>query len=391
MFMKNIFKYASLFFTTAMLAISCGGPIDDTVDPDNGNGNGNNNSNGETVTGTLTIEVDKQIIQSNGADAASISVYHDGTKVTSDVIFHNAAAKDAVIEIPDFKFTTETAGEYRIWAEYKGLFTKGEVKITAVASEVPTSPVDPQPSNTSFVRNILLIQFTGSECGNCPLMKAGIKQAFEKNPEFKDYVVKVDAHNYSPQDPAYLAGFYSPADGWPTTIVDWKYSFGAYKTVNQTVAQVESAIKTAYSDADAKAGISVNAKYADGVITIKAVVKAAVTDTYRIGAFLTEDGIQGQQADLYGMHEDWMDIFDDSIRIADCKVSARNYMGHSLGQIEAGKTGEYMFIMNLKNSWNVDKLELVLFASTKDNNGNECVNNVVKAPINGEVQFNYAK
>lgn len=176
--MKKFFKYASLLFAAAMLATACEGT---GLDEDNGGntGNGENTGNGgntEKVEGTLTIEVDKQIIQSDGKDAAVLSVLLDGKAVTSDVIFHNANAKDAVVEIPDFKFTATAPGDFVIWAEYKSLFTEGEVKIKAVDCEVPETPADPDPENLSFVRKVLLLQFTGQECGNCPLMKAGLKK-----------------------------------------------------------------------------------------------------------------------------------------------------------------------------------------------------------------------
>lgn len=394
--MKKFFKYASLLFAAAMLATACDGT---GVEPDdNGGDDTGNNGNTETpvtppedkVEGTLTIEVDKQIIQSDGKDAAVLSVLLDGEAVTSDVVFHDANAKDAVVQIPDFKFTATAPGDFVIWAEYKGLVTEGEVKIKAVDCEVPETPADPDPENLSFVRKVLLLQFTGQECGNCPLMKAGLKKAFTDYPEFNDYVVKVDAHNYSSQDPAYLAGFYQPADGWPTVIVDWKYTFGAYRQVLQTANEASSVIRSAYGNGNTKAGIALKANHSDGVVVVKAVVKAAEDGQYRVGAFLTEDGIQGQQADLYNIAEDWMNMYDDNIRIADCKVSTRNYTGHSLGTIMAGKTGEYVFVMNLKDAWKVENMELVVFVTARDEDGMDTVTNVVRLDgIEGELPYDY--
>lgn len=388
-------KYASLLFTAAMLATACDGA---GVDPEDNGGNTGNNGNtetpvtppGEKVEGTLTIEVDKQIIQSDGQDAAVLTVCLDGTPVTSDVIFHDANAKDAVVPVNDFKFTVTEPGDFVLWAEYKGLFTDDEVRIKAVDCEVPATPSDPEPDNLSFVRNVLLVQFTGQECGNCPLMKAGLKKAFADHPEFNDYVVKVDAHNYSSQDPAYLAGFYQPVDGWPTVIVDWKYTFGAYKQIQNTANEASAAITAAYGAGDAKAGIALKANHADGVVVVKVAVKAAEDGQYRVGAFLTEDGIQGQQADYYNVAEDWMNMFDDNIRIADCKVSSRNYTGHSLGTIKAGKTGEYVFVMNLKDAWKVENMELVVFAVARDEDGMDTVTNVVRLDgIDGELLYDY--
>lgn len=389
--MNKILKYASLLFAAAMLAAGCEPAKIETPTPDEPeNEKPNPNPEGEKdepITGTLTLSADKLIIQAASEDFATLVVKLDDKVITKDVVFHDSKAGDAVVAIEDFKFKPAETGEYSLWAEYKTLMT-GNVNITAVATPVPETPEDPQPANISFVRRVLLTQFTGSECGNCPLMKAGLRRAFEQHPELSEITVKADAHNYSNQDPAYLAGFYSPTNGWPTCIVDWAYEFGAYSSVEKTANEAASAIKDRYEASDAKAGIAVNAKYADGIVTLKAVVKAAETGKYRVGAWLLEDGIKGQQADYYNIKEDWMDIFDNSIRIADSKVSSRNYTGHLLGEIKAGETGERMFVMELKKSWIPENCHLVVFVSNEEDGG-YVVNNVINAPIDGIVQFEY--
>lgn len=380
--MKSLFRYASLLAAAAMLAVTCGDPVDPQT-PDGPDTPGTPDE--PQVSGTLSLSVDRQIIQSNGTDAATFIVSLDDKVLTEDVIFHDSRNNDAVIEIQDFKFTTSEAGEYGIWAEYMTIMSN-EVKITAVVSEVPETPADPQPSNTSFVRRVLLTQFTGTGCGWCPVMKVGLKKAFEDE-TLASKVIKADAHNYSAQDPAYLGGFYSP-EGFPTVILDWTVSFGHQQTTANTAKVAAQLINERYDAEEAYAGIAVNSKYADGVITLKAVVKAAQTGNYRVGAWLLEDGIQGQQADYSGLLEDWMHTLDDCIRIADSKVSSSNYSGHSLGQIKAGETSERMFIMNLKRSWVPENCELVVFVS-RETEKSYSVTNVVKCPIDGVVQFEY--
>lgn len=388
--MKKLFRYASLLAAAAMLAISCGegeGNIDqpepDQPTPDQPTPDKPGQE--DPVTGTLTLEIDKQIIQSNGADAAVLAVKLDGKTVTEEVIFHNSRNNDAVIEVEDFKFKTSEAGEYGLWAEYMALISN-EVKITAVASEVPDTPEDPQPSSTSFVRRVLLTQFTGTECGWCPVMKAGLKDALSDE-DIAAKVIKADAHNFSSQDPAYIGGFYTP-EGYPTVILDWTLSFGHQQTTPNTSRVAKQFINERYNAEEAYAGIAVNSKYADGVITLKAVVKAAQTGNYRVGAWLLEDGLKGQQADYSGLLEDWMHNLDDCIRIADSKASSSNYCGHSLGQIKAGETAERMFIMNMKKSWVPENCELVVFVS-RETDKSYSVTNAVKCPIDGIVQFEY--
>jgi hypothetical protein len=372
--MKGFFKYASLLAAAAMLSFSCGDPVGPVEDGEE-----------DVVNGTLTLSADKQIIQANGKDASTLVVKLDGKVIDKDVVFYNSK-DNSIVDIKDFKFVTSEAGEYSLWAEYKTLMTN-DVKITAVATEVPETPADPQPSSTSFVRRLLLTQFTGAECGNCPLMKAGLQEAF-KDEALHSKIVKADIHNYTAQDPAYMAFSYQPASGWPTCIVDWAVTFGAYQSIALTSKTATAVINERYDASEAKAGIAVNAKYADGVIAVKTVVKAAETGKYRVGVWVLEDGIKGQQADQYNVKEPWMDIFDNSVRLADSKVTGSNYTGHLLGEIKAGQTAERMFVLNLKKSWVVENLKLVVFVSAEDD-GSYTVNNAINAPIDGIVQFEY--
>lgn len=374
---KRIFKTASLLMAAAMLSVSC-----DPVE------NGSTGGGTETPDGSLSLDADKLIIQSNGEDAVTFTVKLGEEVVTDGVVFHDARNKDAVVDLPDGKFTATKEGEYEIWAEYRAKYT-ASVIITAVPTPVPENPEDPQPSSTSFAKKVLFAQFTDATCGNCPVMKLSIKKAWEKYPDLKSKIVKVDIHSMSSlqKDPAYISC--GVANTWPFCYVDFSAGISAMSSVDYNVNVIKKAIDDRYS-MPAKAQVAVNAKYADGVITLKTVVKAAQTGKYRIGAWLKEDGIQGTQDDYYNMHEPWMDIFDDSARILDSKVSNTNYTGHLLGIIEAGKTAEKMFIMNLKPEWKVENLELVVFVSAEEN-GFYTVTNVVEGPIDGEIKFAYAE
>lgn len=369
---KRIFKTASLLMAAAMLSVSC--------DPAESGTTGG--------TDSLTLDADKLIIQSNGEDAVTFTVKFGDEVVTDEVIFHDARNKDAVVDISGGRFTVTKDGEYEIWAEYRARFSPSVI-ITAVPTAVPENPEDPQPSSTSFAKKLLFVQFTDAGCGNCPVMKSSIKAAWEKYPDLKSKIVKVDIHSMTnlKTDPAYISC--GVADSWPYCLVDFSAGFGAMSNVDYNVNVIKKAIDDRYK-LPAKAQVAMNAKYADGVITLKTVVKAAQTGKYRVGAWLKEDGIQGTQDDYLNMHEPWMDIFDDSARILDSKVSNTNYTGHLLGVIEAGKTAEKMFVMNLKPEWKVENLELVVFVSAEES-GFYTVTNAVEGPIDGEIRFAYAE
>lgn len=386
--MKNIFKYASLLLAAAMLSASCEG-IEDTP--------GDDPEPPVTVEGDLTLTIDKDIIRPDGKDAAVLTVKMGEVVVTEGVTFFDGDNK--VIDVADFKFKTSAAGVYQIWASYL-TFNTDKVKITAVPAGMPETPADPDAENTSFHRNVLLVQFTGTGCTNCPGMKNILKEVMAQD-GIKDKVVKVSAHNYNEDDPAYLNKQQFPGvGGYPMISLDM-YGYQEL-TTGLTYKHVTDWINERHAEEDAKAGIAASVSYVDGSMVVKALVKGAAETNVRVAAFLVENGITGQQAGA-GANDTEMNTHNESIRLADCGTEA---VGHALGRITAGQTLEYKFIWDLngnRQQWNlmpyggtlwaypvIENCYVVVCIYTPVAGGNECcVNNVVVCPINGQVQFDY--
>ena len=372
--MKKIFRYASLLAAAVMLFASCG-------DPDSGQIGGDEP---EIEEGDLVIDVDKLIIRADGTDASTFTVKIGDKVLTEGVTFYDGDNKPVDLG-PSFKFTTTEAGEYSFWANYK-TFNSNTVTITSVVTEVPETPADPKPENTSFVRRVLVTKFTGQQCQYCPNATASLHKFFDEH-ELADHTVKAEAHTFSNDDPAYLAGSFYSVSAFPTIVTDW-----SVLTTDVSYESISSIITDRYNSQAAKAGISVNSKYADGAITLKVCVKAAESGQYRVGAWLLEDGIQGQQKGApTGEENSWYHVYNDCIRIADSKQGTA-YSGLKLGVIEEGKTAEKMFTWTLKDSWKVENLKLCIFVSVPDEDGRSYeVNNVITAPINGITPFEYAE
>ena len=370
--MKNIFRYASLLTAAVMLFASCG-------DPDSGQGG----DDPVIEEGDLVIDVDKLIIRADGTDAATFTVKIGEKVLTEGVTFYDG---NKPIDLgPSFKFTVTEAGEYSFWANYK-TFNSNTVTVTSVLTDVPETPVDPQPESTSFVRRVLVTKFTGQQCQFCPNATASLHKFFDEH-ELAKYTVKAEAHTFSSDDPAYFAGSFYSVSAFPTIVTDW-----SVLTTDVAYDNISSIISDRYDSQTAKAGISVNSKYADGAITLKVCVKAAEYGQYRVGAWLLEDGIQGQQKGApAGEENSWYHVYNDCIRIADSKQGSM-YSGVKLGVIEEGKTAEKMFTWTLKDSWKVENLKLCIFVSVPDEAGRTYeVNNVITAPINGVTPFEYAE
>jgi hypothetical protein len=254
--------------------------------------------------------------------------------------------------------------------------------------------VDNNPTKTNFVRRVLITQFTGTGCGFCPEMINAL-HTIAANPYYGDKFVLAAAHLFNAADPAYLndAKMLSTAvgvKGYPTTNADmWK------NNTNRNANSVGDLIDDALNRTTVKGGIAVSSTYHEesNYITVRCHVKAKESANFRVGAWLLEDDIWGSQANNGYTANEGVDFntHNNCIRIANqSRQSNLDYTGLTLGRIEAGATMTKDFAFPLlKNKWEVNNLRLVLFISTEEN-GKWYVNNVIEAPINGVVDFEYA-
>lgn len=341
------------------------------------------------LDGTLTLEVDKLIITSDGEDAAVLTPKFNGKALTEGVTFYDG--KNKVVELPGGRFTTQENGTFSFWAKYK-TFNSNTVNVTSVPTAVPTTPEDPKPASTSFLKRVLLTKITGAGCVACPAVTLALHNILDEH-ELAPYVVKAEAHTFeSGYDPAQLSNFYG-VNSWPTVIVDWAQYFVPTQGVS-TQGTIEEMIEEQYEE-PAMAGIATHAKHEGNSIVLKVCVKAAVDGNFCVGAWLLEDGIDGTQSgapDKALEENKFYHVFDDCIRIADSKRGAGVFSGKRLGSIKAGETAEMLFVWTdaLKEHWVTDNLELCVFVSAEDGN-QTTVTNVIKAPIDGVVKYEYAE
>lgn len=394
--MKNIFKYASLLMAAAML-FSCHGTIDpETQDPEPGPGPGPDPTP-ENLE--LKLTSDRNLIQTN-VDAATLTVTLGEEVLTGGVTFYDVDFNE--MSIPDFKFRTSKAGDYVIVASY-GTYISESITIKATDLAIPASPVDPQPSNVSFKARVLLTEFTTVGCSACPAMKR-ILHNLEEDAEMADKIIFTECHSglvNSVADPCYLhdRAFedYCAITGFPTVKLDIDYLLkdrnGIRTVIDELVAAKESTVP----------GIAVNSKLENGNVVAKVTVKAAADASYRVGAFLLEDGIYAKQTNA---DADWMNTHDNVIRYVDASYKAK-YYGYPVADIKAGKTADIMFSWYLDDIWeygsnkgainggiawperNDEKLHMVVYVSMSDGQGGYYVANAIDCPINGETPFEY--
>ena len=307
------------------------------------------------------------------------------------------------------KFVSTTQGTFEIWAAY-GAAISNTVNINVIATPppAPAAPEDTNPSKTNFVRRNLLTQFTGTGCGYCPLMMNALHQVLT-DANYGNKVVVAAAHLYNESDPCWLTEAQTldnamSVTGYPSLYADLNKS--AYG--DATFASLKSCIDKAQSRVSVKGGIAVSSKYyaEENYIVLNATVKAKETTEFRVGAWLLEDNIYGKQSVYPNPYSDTGELIqpldgvdfnnhNNAIRLADSKASNTDFSGYSLGTIEAGKTASREFAFKLKDNgtgsktkWNHDNLRVIVFISTKEGS-KWYVNNVVKCPKDGSVDFEY--
>ena len=377
-------KFASLLAAAVML-ISCGG---------------DNTQGGSVTNKAFKLTSDKNLIQTFDGDYATLTVTLDGVAVTEGVTFFDGNNK--VLDITDFKFSATEVGEYKIWANY-GTYNSETISIKAIDIAIPETPADPQPSNTDFKARVLLTEFTTVGCSACPAMKT-ILHSVAEDAAVAEKVIMTECHSgliNGIADPCYIHNQafedFSAITGYPTVKLDLDKNPADRNAM-------KSAINELHAAKEAKApGIAVNAKLQDEKVVAKITVKAKVAGSYRVGAFLLEDGIYAVQT---AATADWMHNHDNVIRYIDAQYR-NSFYGIPVADIAAGETADTMISWILEDIWaygtergeinggiawparNNDKLHMVVFVSMSDGFGGYQVVNAIDCPINGVTPFEY--
>ena len=371
--MKGLFKYASLLAAAVML-LSC--------EKDNNDQNGGTDTPG---AGVFRLVADKDVIQSNGTDATTLTVYLDGVDVTAESVIYNDAKE--VVTLTDGKFTASADGEYKFWASY-GTYTtfdksqddSGMITVRAISVAIPEVAEDSDSKKTSFVHRAFLTQYTGTGCGYCPYMIKIIRELMADN-TIPGKAVLAAVHSYSNADPAYISA--PRVNNYPYMHINLDKGFSHTQGSAPLYAEVNS-----IAASDAKAGISVNpVLYEDGTLVLKVSVKAAVDGEYRVGAWLLEDGIYGQQNDYDGVGDNSFNTHENCVRSIESRYDGE-WAGKDLGAIKAGQTAEKTFVMDVKKSWKVENLHLAMIVSSKEGS-RYVVCNAIDCPIDAPTPFDY--
>lgn len=377
--MKRI-KTLFLFCALALAVSSCSSDDDET------------DVSGGTTAGELTLSLSTNAIKSDGKDYCEFIVKAGETTVTDGVTVYQVGSN--TVPLSSMRFSSAEEGTYTFFASY-GDKVSPQVSVMAL-SAIPDMPVDPQPENTSFVRRVLALQFTGTGCPNCPYMIAAIKEI--QKTEEASKMLFAGIHSYNDDDVMYTrtSAAIGQAYGnglYPGIGCDMrKHVQNAVRDIQATKTKVLEMINEEYAAAPAKAGISASVMKNGSQIVVKADVKAAEAGKYRLGAWLLEDGIRARQANG-GVTGDYdFNTHDNVVREVSGQNGDYDFTGNDLGHIAAGEAKSYVMSFRINSEWNLPNCKLLLFVSTPDAGGSAkkfYVNNAILCKLDQTAKFEY--
>ncbi len=352
-------------------------------------------------TSGLTMTVDKAIIKA-GEGRATFTIMYNGAVVEKDYTIYDGnnnklslPTTSVTINGKSYKqpyFESATTGEYSFWASYKTENTKNmAAKVTVVNEAIPDRAEDPNPSSTSFKRRTMIMQFTGTECPNCPRFIAALEQ-LEADATYKDLFTWAAIHTFNPStDPAAPSDDVTKGLGtsfgissYPMGMFDMSQRFNSVGTAADVV-NMKNYINNAQA-ADAPVGISATMTLDanNRNVTVRASVKAKDSKEYRIGIWVLENNIKGGQAG-----SSTITSHDHAVRYADSKNNS-SFTGYDLGMVKAGEVVDRVFNIKIKNqSIVLNNCYLLIFVTANNGTVWTVVNSAVTKDLKTALPFEY--
>lgn len=238
-----------------------------------------------------TLSVDKTTIESDGKDAAVLTITDvKGLVLTEGDYLRNTSFY--IEELDEWRsglgsltapniFTSIADGIYTISAMYQGEFCKNKVTVTS----------GNRSGYEVFHKNVAIYRLTGTWCQYCPYMSEALRNIDDYT---KDHSILLEFHNADEYSVNYngamdlaamlLKRFGTSSDGYPYAIYSLANGSG-----KRTVNDIQRFVKEQLAQNPAKTGIKAESEVVNGKVTVKASVKASSAGKYDLGIALLRD------------------------------------------------------------------------------------------------------
>jgi len=272
----------------------------------------------------------------------------------SEIITEEATIKINGESIEGFQFNSAEPGTFEVQAFYKE-FESNKISISSI-----------YPSG--YVKNLLIEDYTGTWCSNCP----GMAYAIEQTKTQSDKIVSVGVHAFDQMEMPGFNVLTSTFTDDPVTGLT-SYPTGMLNRINfweNPDENIETAInKTGYG---AELGLAIQSNIAGGTVdaTIKVGFDKTVTTPLKLVVYLTENGLhynQQNSTDYYGGVNPLVDFEHNDV----LRAFYTDFLGEVISSTETQEGNVYTLTLSKTipaSVQNNNQLHLVAFVSNATTN-----------------------
>lgn len=184
-----------------------------------------------------------------------------------------------------------------------------------------------------FVHRSLLMRFTATWCGYCPMMNEAAEKAMAANPGKIEYVALHDKSSDLPTPDVNKLETTFSIQGFPTGIVDCRAEVPNYQSTDVTASVFSGLAREMDNSGEPATGIKISSKIEGGKITANITVCSKEKGSYLLTVMLLEDKIVAQQASGGANYEhnsvaraSFTDISGESVEIGNPSIKkTRSY------------------------------------------------------------------
>ena len=378
-------KIANIFFVLTLLL--CGVNLtscDELGFLQGAEGNETEDPNTPIVKG-LVLYTSSSVFVADGQEELVVTVEFDGVDVTdlASLYVNNTPMSSNI-------FTTQKTGDYKFYASYKGKISNQVTAKAANPALYVALPEDSQPEKfNGFDRKVLVVEGTGTWCGYCPYMIAAL-ELFSENGSNADKTVIVATHSgdeFSNTASEAAVAAMNIKD-FPSCVLNFNPEILIENNYPDVNAEHINAMVGMELKESASVGISAaTAVSADSTIVgVRAAVKVGKEGSYRVNAWLIEDGVAAYQygaAVINHMH---------ILRDASCVSPIQGQLLDGKETRSEGDVVEYYYEFNTNkaNVANVRNCKIaVLVTASSGTSSKYFVTNIVECHVGESVPFAY--
>ena len=343
------------------------------------------------VTPVLSASAD--LFVADGEDELVLTVMAGDVDVTADAKLY----VDYEV-LSSNVFTTTTPKVYKFFANYNGRNSNTIIVKAANPALYLDLPADDMADKfDGFQHKVLLTQSTGTWCGYCPYMIRAIELFRESGSNAANTVV-VATHSgdelSSTASEAVIASL--KAQSFPSAYFNLNPETLVGNNYPELIA--ENLNTTACMELMSKANVGIAAMTAatadKSAVAVRAAVKVGKSGTYRINAWLVEDGISEYQSSNWSEFSNGKSTVlidhDFVLRDASCVSPIQGDLLGDRKSCEEGELVEYYYEFNAKSAGIADVANCRVVVLVSSAVGSKFyVDNIIECPVGESVPFAY--